>query len=175
MHRYRDPIVTKNLIMQVHVVNEDDNYDGRLPGIVFPNYADRKVGSHWPHSGNHLVFPLRLLESLQQSNKQSIIIFFLFRTIHELQRNSLYEEKKLPDGKLDDESTRVDTNIFAVDVTPGIKDMLSPISFTLTSNNVTEDSREHKCGYWNTTEYGWRDDGCETTYSNFTLTSCKCD
>merc|ERR1719191_1519624 len=102
-------------------------------------------------------------------------MFWLFGTIHELQRNSLYDEKKLPDGELDDHPTRVDTKIFAVDVTPGLKDLALPVSFTVTSNNVTDDSREHKCGYWSPSDYAWSEEGCETTYSNFTLTACKCD
>ena len=60
--------------MQVHAVNEDDDYAGRVPGIVFPNYADRKFGDHWQRSGNHLIFPTKLLEELQRVYFQHIYL-----------------------------------------------------------------------------------------------------
>ena len=44
---------------------------------------------------------------------------------------------RLPDGALDSHPTRVDTKIFGLHVSPGIKNFVSPISFTLESNNVS--------------------------------------
>ncbi|XP_032223535.2 adhesion G protein-coupled receptor L4 isoform X2 [Nematostella vectensis] len=76
-----------------------------------------------------------------------------------------------------DKNSKLSSRIIAVTVDPPpTQPLTKPIVITVRNNKTSNNSEMvPKCVFWDTKRRGWSSSGCHLSFSNATITECKCD